>query len=70
MAQRMGVIRWLNNAKGYVFLGADGEQDVFVHYSSIQASGYRTLKAGDTVYFDVIDGEKGPEAAPVDGTGE
>lgn len=65
MAQRMGVVRWFNNAKGYGFLGADGEKDVFVHYSSIQASGYRTLKEGDPVWFDVIQGDKGPQADQV-----
>lgn len=65
MAQRMGVVRWFNNAKGFGFLGADGEQDVFVHYSSIQGSGYRTLKEGEPVWFDVILGEKGPQADQV-----
>lgn len=70
MAQRMGVVRWFNNAKGYGFLGADGEKDVFVHYSSIQADGYRTLKEGESVWFDVVQGDKGPQADQVKRAGE
>jgi cold shock protein len=62
MAQYEGLVRWFNNAKGYGFLGRDGEPDVFVHYSSIQIEGYKTLKEGEAVEFDVIQGEKGPQA--------
>lgn len=62
MAQYKGVVKWFNNAKGFGFLGHDGGTDVFVHYSSIQLDGYKTLKEGDEVDFDVIQGTKGPQA--------
>jgi CspA family cold shock protein len=62
MAQFDGTVRWFNNAKGYGFLGRPDGPDVFVHFSSIQAEGYKTLKEGDPVSFDVIQGEKGPQA--------
>ena len=62
MAQYRGVVKWFNNAKGYGFLGRDGGADVFVHYSSIQGDGYKSLKEGDEVEFDIIQGAKGPQA--------
>lgn len=65
MAQYNGVVKWFNNAKGFGFLGRDSGPDVFVHYSSIQSEGYKTLKEGDTVAFDVIQGVKGPQADQV-----
>ena len=65
MAQYTGVVRWFNNAKGFGFLGRDGGPDVFVHYSSIQKDGYKSLKEGELVEFDVIQGEKGPQADQV-----
>ena len=65
MAQYKGEIKWFNNAKGYGFVGHDNGPDVFVHYSSIQADGYRSLNAGDKVEFDIIQGEKGPQADQV-----
>jgi CspA family cold shock protein len=65
MAQFNGEVKWFNNAKGYGFLGRDGGTDVFVHYSAIQAGGYKSLKEGDKVEFDVIQGEKGPQADAV-----
>ena len=58
-----GTVKWFNNAKGYGFLGREDGPDVFVHYSSIQLDGYKTLKEGDAVAFDIIQGEKGrPQA--------
>lgn len=60
MAQYKGEIKWFNNAKGYGFVGHDNGPDVFIHYSSIQADGYKSLNAGDKVEFDIIQGEKGP----------
>ena len=61
-----GKVKWFSNAKGYGFIQADGtEQDIFVHYSSIQADGYRSLKQGDPVEFELIDGPKGPKAENV-----
>ena len=66
MAQFNGEVRWFNNAKGYGFLGREnGEADVFVHFSSIVADGYKQLKEGAHVEFDVIQGAKGPQADSV-----
>ena len=65
MAQYSGTVKWFNNAKGYGFLGHDGGSDVFVHYSSIQLDGYKSLKEGDAVDFDIIQGDKGPQADKV-----
>ena len=65
MSQYKGEVKWFNNAKGYGFLGRDGGADVFVHYSSIQLDGYKTLKEGDKVEFDIIHGSKGPQADQV-----
>lgn len=62
MAQFSGVVRWFNNAKGYGFLGRDGGADVFVHYSSIESDGYKSLKEGESVEYDVVQGDKGPQA--------
>lgn len=60
-----GTIKWFNNSKGYGFIGRDDGQDVFVHYSGIVGEGYRTLKEGDLVEFEVVPGPKGPQAANV-----
>lgn len=65
MAQFKGEVRWFNNAKGYGFLGRDQGADVFCHYSAIQSDGYKTLKQGDVVEYDVCQGEKGPQADQV-----
>ena len=65
MAQFVGTVKWFNNAKGYGFLGRDGGSDVFVHFSAIQTEGYKSLKEGDPVEFDVIQGEKGLQADKV-----
>ncbi len=65
MAQYKGTVKWFNNAKGYGFLGREGGPDVFVHYSSIQIDGYKSLKEGDEVEFDIIQGTKGPQADQV-----
>jgi CspA family cold shock protein len=65
MAQYEGTVRWFNNAKGYGFLGRDDGPDVFVHFSSVQSEGYKSLKEGQPVQYDVIQGEKGPQADQV-----
>ena len=65
MERLKGTVKWFNNAKGYGFIGRDGGADVFVHYSSIQLNGYKSLKEGDAVEFDIIDGAKGPQADQV-----
>ncbi|WHI47447.1 cold shock domain-containing protein CspD [Microbulbifer sp. JMSA004] len=61
-----GTVKWFNNAKGYGFILADeGGEDLFAHYSAIQMEGYRTLKAGQQVTFDIIRGDKGYHAANI-----
>ena len=66
MAQHSGTVKWFNNAKGYGFLGYEGGPDVFCHYSSIQNAGYKSLKEGESVDFDIITGDKGrPQADQV-----
>ena len=61
-----GKVKWFSNAKGYGFIQAEGsDTDIFVHYSSIQADGYRSLDEGDAVEFDMVDGPKGPKAEHV-----
>jgi cold shock protein len=62
MSQHRGPVRWFNNVKGYGFLGRDGGPDVFVHYTSIQSEGYKTLHEGEIVEYDIIQGDKGPQA--------
>ena len=59
MAQFKGIVKWFQNAKGYGFIGRDDAPDVFVHYSAIQSGGYKTLKEGDEVEFDIVEGAKG-----------
>ena len=65
MSQFTGVVRWFNNAKGYGFVGSDGQKDVFVHFSAIEVDGYKSLQEGEEVEYDVIQGEKGPQADKV-----
>ncbi len=65
MAQYKGTIKWFNNAKGYGFIGREDAPDLFVHYSSIQQDGYKSLREGDQIEFDVVQGAKGPQADQV-----
>lgn len=60
-----GTVKWFNPRKGYGFIGTSDGRDVFVHYSSITAEGFKTLEEGDAVTFDIVEGEKGPRAANV-----
>ena len=61
-----GTVKWFNADKGYGFLAVEGGgADVFVHYSAIEARGYRSLEEGQTVEFDVTEGQKGQQAANV-----
>jgi CspA family cold shock protein len=61
-----GVVKWFNNAKGYGFILTDNDgKDVFAHYSTVEMDGYRTLKAGQCVAFEAIDGPKGLHAVSI-----
>jgi len=61
-----GTVKWFNNAKGYGFIIEDGkDEDLFAHYSAIQMDGYKTLKAGQKVSFDLIQGPKGLHAVGI-----
>ncbi len=65
MAEK-GKVKWFSNVKGYGFLEKEGgSQDIFVHYSSIQSEGYKKLEEGEEVSFEIIQGEKGPQATNV-----
>jgi CspA family cold shock protein len=60
-----GRVKWFNAQKGYGFIERDGEDDVFVHYSAIQQEGYKSLDEGEEVEFEVIQGDRGPQAVRV-----
>ena len=61
-----GKVKWFNNAKGYGFIVADGrDEDLFAHYSAIQMDGYKTLKAGQPVQFEIVQGPKGLHAVNI-----
>lgn len=59
---KTGTVKWFNNEKGYGFISVEGEGDVFVHFSAITGEGYKSLEEGQTVQFEVVEGNKGPQA--------
>lgn len=65
MARTTGTVKWFNNTKGYGFISQPSGADVFVHYSAIQDKGYKTLREGEQVEFDVKAGPRGPQAENV-----
>jgi CspA family cold shock protein len=60
-----GKVKWFNDAKGYGFIKREDGEDVFVHFTAIQSDGFKTLAEGQDVMFEVLDGQKGPQAANV-----
>ena len=61
----VGTVKWFNARKGYGFIGRDGGEDIFVHFSAIQMDGYRRLDQGQNVEFSIEEGPKGVQAAEV-----
>ena len=62
---KQGTVKWFNSEKGFGFIEVDGENDVFVHFSAIQGEGFKTLDEGQKVEFEVVEGNRGPQAANV-----
>jgi CspA family cold shock protein len=60
-----GKVKWFNNEKGYGFIEVEGGDDVFVHFTAIQGDGYKTLEEGQAVSFEIVQGNRGPQAANV-----
>lgn len=62
---KTGTVKWFNAKKGYGFISDENGNDIFVHFSALNMSGFKVLEEGDKVEFEVIEGEKGPQAANV-----
>ncbi|MFC0271685.1 cold-shock protein CspD [Metabacillus herbersteinensis] len=60
-----GKVKWFNNEKGFGFIEIEGGDDVFVHFSAIQGEGYKALEEGQEVSFEIVEGNRGPQAANV-----
>ena len=60
-----GKVKWFNAEKGFGFIEREGGDDVFVHFTAIQGEGFKTLEEGQQVNFDIVDGNRGPQAANV-----
>ena len=62
---KQGTVKWFNAEKGFGFIEVEGENDVFVHFSAINQEGYKSLEEGQEVEFEVVEGDRGPQAANV-----
>ena len=62
---KQGTVKWFNAEKGFCFIEVEGENDVFVHFSAINQEGYKSLEEGQSVEFEVVEGDRGPQAANV-----
>ncbi|WP_391122174.1 cold-shock protein [Psychrobacillus sp. L3] len=62
---KQGTVKWFNAEKGFGFIEVEGENDVFVHFSAIQGEGFKSLEEGQKVEFEVVEGNRGPQAANV-----
>ncbi|MEG7940201.1 cold-shock protein CspD [Bacillus pacificus] len=60
-----GKVKWFNSEKGFGFIEVEGRDDVFVHFSAIQGDGFKTLEEGQEVSFEIVEGNRGPQAANV-----
>ncbi|MBA2175405.1 cold shock domain-containing protein [Halobacillus locisalis] len=60
-----GTVKWFNAEKGFGFIEVEGQDDVFVHFSAIQGEGFKTLEENETVDFEIVEGDRGPQAANV-----
>ncbi|CAM3893355.1 MULTISPECIES: cold-shock protein CspD [Bacillaceae] len=60
-----GKVKWFNNEKGFGFIEVEGGEDVFVHFSAIQGEGFKSLEEGQEVSFEIVEGNRGPQAANV-----
>ena len=65
MDRLTGTVKWFNDAKGFGFIGREGGPDVFVHFTAIESTGFKSLAEGDPVEFEIVQGQKGPQAANV-----
>ena len=62
---KQGTVKWFNAEKGFGFIEVEGENDVFVHFSAINQEGYKSVEEGQSVEFEVVEGDRGPQAANV-----
>lgn len=60
-----GIVKWFNSEKGFGFISVEGGEDVFAHFSAINAEGFKTLEEGQKVSFDIVEGARGPQAANI-----
>ena len=58
-----GIVKWFNNEKGYGFIECEDGEDVFVHFTGIQSDGFRSLEEGESVQFEIVEGNRGPQAS-------